>query len=429
MDEWRKPPRHQVSTVEKILLLAGFPGASLLFFLPIFIPAVAERINYLLSAVLLVAILVTMATIVVRWKNVELRVFLILLSGFLILIFVGDVVLTLRAGDENVVSAADYFWLSSYPFIMAGGIYILVRYWRFKISLSGKVVLFSMAAIGILIIGYVAHNAEGSSEDLTIFSLTTIVIDFIGLMVLVAIGFKDYSLRARVYWSVVLCALFLMTIGDICYFSERLTHQYLKFDYSDSIYLTSYFLFIFGAQLAIRFRSEDNPENWTNAKVLTENKQRETLLRQGLVGSIAPVVLIGGAHLLMELLAVPQMEKMISHFFIAVFTVLFTWLLMRLEGSMKAKEYYAKSFEECFDKGMHPESRRYLESFARSLELTSAQVKRIERKIALAKELDLRFKEIGFMRNQDFDRALEEASKQFHERMAKLHESSRMAGA
>jgi hypothetical protein len=419
MDEWRKAPRQQVSTVEKILLLAGFPAASVLFFLPIFIPAVALRINYLLSAVIFVAILVTIATIVVRRKNVELRIFLTLLLGFLILIFIGDVILTLRAVDENVVSIADYCWLSSYPFILSGGIYILVRHWRFKISLSGKVVLFSLAAIAILIIGYVSHNAEGSSGDLTIFSLTTIVIDFINLGVLIAIGFKDYSLRTRVYWSVVICALFLMTIGDIYYFSERLTHHYLKYDYSDSIYLTSYFLFIFGAQLAIRFRSEDNPENWNKAKALMENKQRENLLKQGLVGSIAPIVLIGGVHLSMELFAVPKLERMISRFFIAVFVVLFTWVLMRVEGSMKAKEYYGKSFEEYFDKGMDPKSLRYLESFANSLELTSAQVKKIERKIVRAKELDLRFKEIVFMRNEAFDRTLEGASKRFHVRMAK----------
>jgi uncharacterized protein (DUF342 family) len=68
---------------------------------------------------------------------------------------------------------------------------------------------------------------------------------------------------------------------------------------------------------------------------------------------------------------------------------------------------------------MDPERLRYLESFASSLELTSAQVKKIERKIVRTKELDLLFKEIGFMRNEGFDRTLEEASKQFHERMAK----------
>jgi hypothetical protein len=423
-----------LSVRETILLVACFPAISLMYFLQAFFALWwadwwAEQIDYLLSFVLLIAIILTMIAIIKRWRNLELRFFLFRFLGFMILFFVGDVILALRNLDENFVSISDYFWLSSYFFIMWGSLFILRRYWKFKMALPGKMALILCFVIAVLVIRYIVHHSEGAPNDLKVISLTTLVLDFTGMGVLIAILFKYFALKVRIYWIFILSGLGVTTIADVFYFGARLTNHYFKYhpsDYSkyvssDSMYLTAYFLFILGALLAIQLRSEDNPETLLNPEIARGNRQRKILLRLSLLFSI-PIWTTAfslGATFLWEWLVTPMLEPFVSsHLFLAGFSCMLSWGLVYLEARAEAKEYYAKTFEECFIRGMHQEDRHFLEIFARSLKLSRARVKKAEGKVLLNKKFELKIREKEF----GFDQALDRARKQFNECLARLKE-------
>jgi hypothetical protein len=211
----------------------------------------------LLPLLLALAVVLVGASVLFRRRSVY-RWFLLMLWAYLLFMCLGDLtfsILDVLYTEPPTVGIADFFWLTSSLFLIAGTLSLLYTYRGFRISSKwlGVLCIWFLITSGVMVYtsGVTLGRSSSSWSNIEMLVILSYpVLDAIEIMLLLILCSLYASSRPRFYFLFLIFSICVVTLADTLFAIDP--HYYVGC-YIDSIYAAGYSMLVLAGYLTLKF--------------------------------------------------------------------------------------------------------------------------------------------------------------------------------